>query len=171
MADRWEIFAVLIALISTCISLLAMRRADNASRQSNELAEQNNALVEIANELQERLVIIEEKRETEREVAKLRAEFKWALMPHAGGGHSKDLILENVGTGTAREVALLLDGVAPQNHSRVMTPSWPDVVKPKGRISFWLSEPESDDPDIERFQLTWMSEDGSFGELESALGV
>jgi hypothetical protein len=171
MADRWEIISVVIALISVCISFVAMRRADNANRRSNELAEENNALVEIANDLQERLVAIEEKREIEREVARFRAEFAWALMPHPGAERSKDLILENVGAGTAREVAILFDGVPPQDHSRVMKASWPDVVKPKGRITFWLSEAETDEPNIEGFRLTWVSEDGDFGELENSLGV
>jgi hypothetical protein len=171
MADRWELLAVIIAVISACISFIAMRRADNASRRSNELAEQNNTLSEIANDLQKRLVAIEEKREIERGVARFRAEFTWALMPHPGAGRSKDLILENVGAGTAHEVAILFDNVPPQDHSRVMKASWPDVIKPKGRITFWLSEAESNEPNIEGFRLTWVSEDGDSGELENSLDV
>jgi hypothetical protein len=166
-AEKIAFASVCIAGLSAFIAGLAFlkgwrasRKADEAMREANDVARQNLAV-------QERLAQIEQSRERDRLMQALQADLRAELRQTDRGGHR--LVIANAGQGTARNLAITLDGKPLAEHPASSgNKNETTLIGPRSEVSCVLGLTRGCRPPFE-FQATWDDDSGQQGRFSTTL--
>jgi len=157
----------IIAIASACVAALALaqgwrasRKADKAMREANDLAKQNLAV-------QERLAQIEQAREQARLMQAFQAVLTAELRQTDRGGHR--LFIANAGQGTARNLAITLDGKPLAEHPATSgNKDGSRIIGPGAEASYYMSLNRSCHPPFD-LEATWDDDSGRQGSFSTTL--
>lgn len=160
LSDLTALGALLVATLAFLHSWRVGRKADQAMREANDVAKQNLAV-------QERLAQIEQSRENDRLMQALQAVLTAELRQTDRGGHR--LFIANTGQGTARNLAITLNGKPLAEHPATSgNKDEITLIGPRSEVSCVLGLTRGCRPPFE-FEATWDDDSGRQGRFSTTL--
>lgn len=166
-SDLIALGATLVAVVGLVQGWRAGRKADKATREANDLTKQHNDLVKQNLAVQERLAQIEQSREHDRLMQALQAVLTAELRQTDRGGHR--LFIANAGQGTARNLAITLDGKPLAEHPATSgNKDGSRIIGPGAEASYYMSLNRSCHPPFE-LDAMWDDDSGQQGRFSTTL--
>lgn len=157
----------IIAVASACIAGLALVQSWLAGRKATKATAEANDLIKQQVALQDRLTQIEQSREHAKLMQSLQAVIRTELRQTDGGNYR--LFIVNTGQGTARNIAIALDGKPLLEHEAIPRGEQEaKAIGPESEISYCMATHMQCAPPFE-LEATWDDDSGQQGRYGTTL--